>query len=130
MFRVDETLDSPTTHKNNAKSIDFTMKIKNIKFSTISPLPAGGPGRCPNRARGRRRAKSTKINRENQLLRILRDSHPKQRNPGGPGSTRKTLPGIPTNLCQSTRNHCKNNGLRTAYVNNIEKTMFSGVIED
>ena len=38
-FRVDETLDSPTTQKNNAKSIDFTMKIKNIKFSTISPPP-------------------------------------------------------------------------------------------
>ena len=52
-------------------------------FDDFPSPPAGGPGRCPsrarrcpNRARGRRRAKSTKFNIENTLLRILRDSHP------------------------------------------------------
>jgi hypothetical protein len=39
--------------------------------------PLGGPGKCPKRARGRRRTESTKINREKSLLSVAPDSHPK-----------------------------------------------------
>ena len=42
-LRLVETLDFPTTQKNE-KPIVFTMKIKNIKFPTISTPPRAAPG--------------------------------------------------------------------------------------
>ena len=106
------------------------MKTKNIKFSTISPPPpraAPGDAQIGRGAAGEQnRQKSIeKINFEEYFETAIQNREI-QEGPEAPGRHSKTYKLISVKVYE---NHCKNNGLRTAYANNIEKTMFSGVIE-